>query len=730
MDLIYFLKVLFRKKWVILGLSFLAVVCAFVSLLYKKAQFESVAQYSTGFTAERVRMVDGTSAVDLYTADVKFNNVIETIKSPQVIGMISYRLILHDLNNPTKAYRRLTIKNTESQIYSEVNVDYAKKIFAQKIATGDLLHSDNEKETQLIEYLKLYRYDYDGLLRTLNIERVEGTDYLNITFTSESPELSALVVNSIGEEFLSYYRSINSQRTMENAQTIREMVDSQQSKVDSIGQKLLTEKISQGSIDPASKTTSAMETVKELEGKLAEEKGKYNEHLNRSQYLKQELASLQSGASQSSASNDEVLTLTNKKNQLVEKLSHEGGNDPALQQQINDLRTQIILKSNSGVSKNKLADNITDLQRQISEEEALMNASNSTIADYNSSIRQYIGMSNVNPGSGVKMDALKERLDIENKQLASTKEKYAQVEGLLKDDPTSNFIQTRVGQPAVEPQSKKTLITMALAGLGVFFITCLFFIFMEIFDSTVKTPSIFSKLTKMKVVSVLNKVPLKNTYVMDLVMQENETDHFTPQSIFKNSVRKLRYEVIHSEKNIFLIASTQKKAGKSTIIESLATSLLLSKKRVLIIDLNFSNNTLSKVFNADVFIQDIAKKVNYSLPFETQKLWSNTMYDNLSIIGCNESNNTPSEALHSLDLTAFLQALKQHFDYIIMEGASLNNYADTKELSQYAEAVFTVFSAGAAVSNGDIESFQFVKSLGEKNHNVILNDVITENINS
>jgi succinoglycan biosynthesis transport protein ExoP len=93
-----------------MGLSFLAVVSAFIFLLYKKPLFESEAQYSTGFTAEKVRMVDGSSAVDLFAADVKFNNVIETMKSPQVIGMISYRLILHDLNNPAQAYKKLTLK--------------------------------------------------------------------------------------------------------------------------------------------------------------------------------------------------------------------------------------------------------------------------------------------------------------------------------------------------------------------------------------------------------------------------------------------------------------------------------------------------------------------------------------------------------------------------------------------------------------------------------------------
>jgi succinoglycan biosynthesis transport protein ExoP len=730
MDLIYFLKVLYRKKWAIIGLSFLAVVSAFIFLLYKKPLYESEAQYSTGFTAEKVRMVDGTSAVDLYTADVKFNNVIETIKSPQVIGMISYRLILHDINNPAQAYRRLTIKNTESQIYKDVNVDYAKKVFSEKIATGELLNSDDVKETQLIEYLKLYGYDYDGLLKYLTVERVEGTDYLDIVFRSENRVLSALVVNSVGEEFLDYYRSINSQRTQENAQTIREMVDSQQNKVDSIGQTLLKEKISQGSIDPTSKTTNAMETVKELEGKLEEEKGKYNEHYNRDEYLKQELTALQSGADQSSSSNDEVIQLTNKKNELVEELSRKGGSDAALQQQINDLRNQIILKSNSGISKNKINDNIADLKRQISEEEALMNASTSTIDDYNSKIREYLGMSNTNPGSGIKLDALKEQLDIENKELATTKEKYSQVQGLLKDDPTSNFVQTRVGEPAVDPESKKTMLTMALSGMCVFFLTSIFFIFLEIFDPAVKTPSIFSKLSKMKVVSSLNKIHLKHNYVMDIILQENEGENFVAQNIYKNNVRKLRYELINSGKNVFLITSTQKGAGKSTVVEALATSLLLSKKRVLIIDLNFSHDTLTKIFNTEIFIQDIANRIDYSLPFESQKLWSNTMYEDLCVIGCRETNNTPSESLYNIDMTAFLHRLKEHFDFIILEGASLNNYADTKELAQYAEAVFTVFSAASSVSHGDINSFQFIKGLGEKNHNIILNDVLTENINS
>ncbi|MFL5789754.1 MAG: Wzz/FepE/Etk N-terminal domain-containing protein, partial [Flavisolibacter sp.] len=92
MDFSYFLKVWLRKKWLIVGLTLLSIAAAYVFLLFKKNLYESVAQYSTGFTSERVRLVDGTSAFDVYGADIKFNNVIETLRSPKVIGVISYSL--------------------------------------------------------------------------------------------------------------------------------------------------------------------------------------------------------------------------------------------------------------------------------------------------------------------------------------------------------------------------------------------------------------------------------------------------------------------------------------------------------------------------------------------------------------------------------------------------------------------------------------------------------------
>ncbi len=728
MDLLFFLKVLYRKKWIIIFLTFLALLAAFVFLLFKKPLYESVAQYSTGFTADKVKLTDGSSIADLYTADTKFDNVIETFKSPRVLGMISYRLLLHDLENPTLPYRHLTDKQKESKVYKSVSKDAAKQILANKISKGELLRSDEQTEVRLLEYLKLYNYDYTGLTKYLFIVRVEKTDYLNIVFRSENPELSAWVVNAMGKEFLNYYQNLNLQRTEENVVSIKVLERLQAQKVDSLSNILLLEKQSQGTIDPVSRSTSAMETVKELEGKLAEEKSKYDEHSNRLQYLETNLTKIQSATGNSSGNNSEVVKLLDQQHKLEADLLAKGGNDAELQKQIRDIRAEINQKSSSGVSKAKVTENISDLQDKINEENALKRAAESTIADYNAKINYYMGLTNVNPGSNVKIDVIKDKLVLEQKQLANIKDKLNQAEGLSKDDPTANFTQTLLGQPAVEPEPKKAIITMGISGVSMFFLSSFIFLFLEIFNASIKTPYGFEKLVKLKLISIINSIKFKKRNVSEIILNETE-DEQSAEALFKNNIRKLRYEISASGSKSFLFTSTQRQTGKSTVIEALAYSFLLNKKKVLIIDMNMHNNTLTGKLNAGIMIQDMGEKLNAQLPLLMQNTSASTMHEGLDIIGCKEGSLTPSEALFKLDVPLLISSLEQKYDFVFIEGPSLNNYADSKELVQYVSRVVSVFSAEHAVTQTDKTSVQFLQSLKEKNLGAILNNVLPENLN-
>ena len=727
MDLLYFLKVLFRKKWIILFFTFLAVAAAFVFLLFKKPLYESKAQYSTGFTVEKVKLSEGSSIADLYVADTKFDNVIETFKSPRVIGMISYKLLLHDLDNPGASWRNLSEKQKQSKEYKAVNKEEVRQILQDKISKNELLRSGNEKERSIIDFLKLYHYDYYSIISQLFIVRVNKTDYLDIVYRSNNAELSAWLVNAMGVEFINYYKNLSYQRTEENVVNIREMERQQQRKIDSLSNSLLNEKVSQGTIDPISFSTNAMETVKDLESKLAEEKSKYDLAQNRIIFLKQQQNDLQSSGSRSTGSNTDVLKLMDQKHKLEADLIASGGSDPDIQKQLTQIRSEINSKSNSGVTRVKSAEKIAELQTSIDEATALMNASQTTMGDYNAKIRYYRGLTNINPGSDVKMDVIKSKLDIEQKQLSNLKDKLNQAEGLSKDDPTANFTQTLIGQPAVEPEPKKAIMTMGISGMSMFFLTAFVFLFLEIFNTSIKTPFGFEKSIKLKLIGVINSVKIKKRSVSDLILKDDKEQAGRPDSLFKNNMRKLRYEIAEAESKTFLITSTRKKSGKTTVIEALAASMLLNKKRVLIIDMNMHNNTLTEKYNAKVMVQDI--KDSSDLEALSRKKDINTVYENLDIIGCIQGPFTPSEALYKLDVKKMIDHLENLYDFIFIEGPALNNYSDSNELVAYAEKVITIFSAEQVASQVDKGSVQFIQSLGKKNMGAVLNKVLPENLN-
>ena len=72
--------------------------------------------------------------------------------------------------------------------------------------------------------------------------------------------------------------------------------------------------------------------------------------------------------------------------------------------------------------------------------------------------------------------------------------------------------------------------------------------------------------------------------------------------------------------------------------------------------------------------------------------------------------------------------LSDNFDYVLLEGASLNEYSDTKELVRFSDKVVAVFSAENDIKQMDRESIQYFKSLGKKFGGSLLNKVDTKDL--
>lgn len=729
MDLLYLFRVLLKRKWLILILSFLAAVATFFLVFNQKDSYQSVAQYSTGFTEEKIRLADGTTAVDLFTADSKFNNVIETFRSPRVIGMLSYRLLLHDLQNPTRAFRSIKDQVAKANLEKRLRTDSLAQVVRRKISRSEQISPTNEADIDIYEYLKVYGYDYKSLNEKLSISRVARTDYLNIVFSSEHAELSAFVVNTLGSEFLNYYQNLSSERTQTSATNIQSLINTQQLRIDSLNFLLRRAKVSQGAIDPVTMSKTAMETVTGLESDLATSTSEYNQHKFLYETYQSQLNEMMKLVGGSSTSQT-IINLKTRRDNLAATNSRLSTPDPDITREIADLDNQIrVLSSSSSGSSSKSRERIQDLQGKVNEEKALMEGAKSTMNMLQTRIGIYNGKSNINPGSIVDISALEKQLEIETDQLATLRERYNQAEGLVRDDPTSNFKQTLVGQPAVEPVPKNKLLKTGLAGAVTMSLLSLLIIFTELFDARVKTPGQFQKLVPGKLLGIVNAVSLKKTFIDELMTHEQDPTKMRKEYLFKNYIRKLRHEVVQSGKKIVLVTSTQVGTGKSTLIQAIAYSYLLSKKKVLLLDLNLNHNTITETYHPANNITDLDLE-NKLPPSEMVKtLVCATSFDNLYAIGCPQTSATPSEIINLEKFGQLLHNLREEFDVVLVEGPALNERADTQELMGICDGAITVFSADHAIGSADIKSFKVIAGSGDRNLGTVLNKVQTENIN-
>jgi Mrp family chromosome partitioning ATPase len=232
---------------------------------------------------------------------------------------------------------------------------------------------------------------------------------------------------------------------------------------------------------------------------------------------------------------------------------------------------------------------------------------------------------------------------------------------------------------------------------------------------------------------MVNFMNLKNKALSDVVAKiavPEDSDEKNRNNVFRESIRKLRYEIEHSGKKVFLFTSTKKGQGKTTLIQALSYSLSLSKKKVLIIDTNFCNNDLTvQLSGTPVLEQIIVSEINDQIIENVKNAAVEVRDGAVYVIGCGGGDYTPSEILPSKHLLMHLQKLTEVYDYVFLEGPPLNDFSDSKELTEYVDGVVAIFSARHIIKQIDKESISFFKGLNGKFCGSVLNMVELENLN-
>src|SRR5450755_5128352 len=340
MDIIYLLKVLVRRKWTILFCLGLGLLGGLLFKVFSPKEYKSTAQYSTGFAQTQKVSLQLTEMFDLNQIDARINNVIETFKSPIVLSMVSYDLMLHDLDSE-HPFRTLKEKDKKDTAYKNANLPKARLILRDRLNNLKLLSTYDPEDKMVWDLLNLYDYDQVNILKKLLVERVINTDYINVSFSSENPELSAYVANKIGVKFKEFFSSLSSTNTKESLFKLDSLRESKRREVDTLRDRLQRFRDKIGTPNPGDAATAAMSGLQELTSSLTAQQANLNDYRQRLASVIDQLRELNSNPTVVPTApvnnhGDEILVLRRTNEELASKLALKGGMDQNIQKQIDD----------------------------------------------------------------------------------------------------------------------------------------------------------------------------------------------------------------------------------------------------------------------------------------------------------------------------------------------------------------------------------------------------------
>lgn len=736
MELLYIFRTLNRKKWIIIITGILAAGATFLLTLNSKKLFKSQSQMSTGYTiSEELKLSEDN--FNLPQIDVKFNNVIENITSPKVLNLLSYKLILRDLSSEEPFTKPDQSELDKNEKLKGLDYENAKRIFKNKGDSLLLLRSNNKVEKQLLDLLEIYKYDIESIKKKLYVARYQRTDYINIFFRSENPELSAYVVNQLIKEFQRYFDYTRRERSLESMIALDSISRKRKGDLD---EKIRTKSVYLSdsvisTLDPNMVGANKLSQINMYESGLAEEISRVQNLTYQIEQIEIQLNNLgveKSVTNTSSGDNKLYFSLRKQYNDLYDEYIKSGASDAGMKTRLDDLQrrmqqaapTGTPTTDNSGYNNSQRS----GLTRTKIDLEGSLRSANSKIGFYKLKLSEAGSIILTNaPKTAGKLEELDKEIEIATLEYTSAKERLTMASN-ISDAGVSNFKQTLFGQPALKPEPSKRLIMMALAGFTGVTLSAIFFIFLVYIDQSIKTPSQFQRQTGTELLGTINFVNLKATNLKEQIVQM-ELEETNRGNVFRELLRKLRYEIESSDKRIILFTSTEPQQGKTTLMQALAFSLSLSKKKVLLIDTNFCNNDLTVYNDASPSLEQFSS-LDQSPEFsDVQKIISKTGVEDVDIIGCKGGDYTPSEILPKNHLLNFLPDFLKIYDFIFLEGAPLNGYTDTKELAQYADGIIAIFSAKEEIEQADKESIKYFKTVKTKFLGSVLNKVDDKDLN-
>lgn len=738
MDLLMLAKVLWRKKWILILIPALAAMAAYLFTIDLIDQYRSVSQLSTGFTMnDQVQLTD--EKFNMRDADIKFSNLLNSMNSAIPANLVAFRLMLHDLESDDPFRSPMSFNPSQDEL------KVVKDFLRERLNSFKPLSTSDPEYRIVRKFLTAYQYSYHDVKNSLTISRVPNTDFIQIDFVSDNPQVSAMGANAFCEEFIRYYKSLRTERTGESVDFLKQLVDSKKAALD---EKLETQKVFKASnsvVNVQQDGEAKLTQLRELESQRDATRSNIHKLELTIQRLNDEIRT--AGGPSTTLNNQRIIDLNTRIKRMNERYIMGGASNQALLDSLNRLREELRIQMEMNSRQTPppaLGLSVAELNYKLKDAEIEYKVETSNLALIDNKIRNLQYQASGFASKEAALEAIQKEVDLASTEYLDAVNKYNEAKNRLLS--SSSLRQVLTAAPPANPESSKRYLIIGLAAFSSLALCVFAIVVLELVDVSIRTPEKFKRLVGLPLAGMLNRIDNKSFNIRAYFNQATNNEEI---EMYKSLLRKLRHEVENSRGKVILFTSPKRKEGKTFVMFSLSYVLSLINKRVLIIDTNFKNNSLSQMLvkpHSEIKVIE-GRRVNLLIGAgkkrsaeeevddsdvdneNTYDLINPTKYKNIFIVGnAGGGNESPAEILSGRDFGNLIAVLVESFDYILLEGAALNDYSDTKELVQFADKVFAVFSAESSIKQLDKESIGYFKALGKKFGGSILNRVDTKDL--
>lgn len=710
MELREFLKLLPKYKNVLIIVPLVTIIISFFLVRNLSDEYVSNGQIATGIVDQSRQLLDplegNTQETKIYG---DFSNLIEVMKLKKMMDQVSYQLIIHDLTSNTP-FRKVTFGKSAVSMSAD-DRKRALAVFRYKLDRLEPLSLYNTYENELNELLIAMKYDERSIREDLTITRDDFSDFISVSYTSENPQLSAFIVNTLCSGFIAYHATIIKQNETAAMNYLTQLLAEKRKALDDKTNMLQDYKIKNDVLNLEEQSKSISDQIAANQDKLLQAQKDIQSYKgavdginkkfdpNDRKYVDASVAKM----------NQAVMTAQERLHTLNDKYVRSGF-DPKLKASVDSMQNNLNAAINQ-TSDKYISNPLVGKEDLVREKMGL--EVNYDLARYSvQAINEQLNRLNANFKKLVPLDATVKTynfaIDVASKEYQDVLNRYNQT-NLQSNSGANKLIQIEQATPEVAQPSKKMLLVL-LSGIGSFVCCVMVLFILYYFDEAIKDPMQLASKTDLPVLGYLNLI---NGSSIDL-RKLWDVEHRDRMQQFKDLLRAIRFEIDQELKGekILAITSLGEGEGKTLLSISLAYSYSMINKKVLLIDGNFNDPVISNTIHPKMYVEDVFRNSPDGGPQLT---------NTISVLGNRGGDITLLEIGDERFIQNKFNELKQIYDVILIEAPAIDAMNKSKEWLLFANKAIAVFETGRKLPNDQKQYITYLKNLDHKFIGWVLN---------